>query len=825
VVNEAIEAESNMFTRPKLWRCGKFALAGLWLSIAATTFADNTPEWTSDREHRLLVEVPPVANLPRASDEMVARVETNWDDILHKQQVDLSSLQVVGYSTSTGKVIDFSGNAYATTRGDRPLRFYDAAIPWDFKDHEGYAQNSNGIGLPLHDMPGGLRFFNAAGDGRKGQLVWAHTQYGNEPTTYAIYFNALAHGAKPTIAPAGFIGDGSNRCVKTSDHFGPVFQGRVAIADLNGDGLFDLILGNATGTVLWYPNTGTKGHPKFEQGKLLMTDDGQAIDVGWSSAPVAVDWDHDGKLDLLVCAEKECVVYFHNVGDAKNPKFHLEGLLQADGKELRIPHAPCEEDPGNKIYPVDYYGVPEVVDWNGDGKPDLLIGGYITGRVWYYENVAKSPNDVPELTFKGALQADGRDLDVTWCASPCVVDLDGDGKPDLVSGAMQITPTGGDGHSPDKYLWFYKNVGTRTEPKLVHKPFPAQGTFPYGALATPRSVDWNDDGLPDIVVSTNSCLTVYLNHGTKDSPLFDATAPNVTINWGNDQLGFNQLVDYNHDGWPDEFTNLSVIRLNSGKGAPGLFDKVIPLVGAEKILHPSPMGDHWDYRTLADLDGDGLLDILLGDHQGHVWFHKNIGTKDKPMMDVEGKQLTAGDKPIKVGVAPSDVAAFDVLQGARTAVAAGDFNHDGKTDLAVSDTFGYLRVFLQTPGSDEPKFEPGIEAAVKLEPCRMTAQRVDWNGDGWDDLIAAYANGKIYLLVNKAIPGKAEFEKPRLLDVPPCFGDPWPYVADWNHDGDDDLIIDQYGYTRFVERSFIEYGYRPGQVLRHEERKDVVKAQ
>ena len=99
----------------------------------------------------------------------------------------------------------------------------------------------------------------------------------------------------------------------------------------------------------------------------------------------------------------------------------------------------------------------------------------------------------------------------------------------------------------------------------------------------------------------------------------------------------------------------------------------------------------------------------------------------------------------------------------------------------------------------------------------------EWNGDGRDDLIASYANGKIYLLINRAVPGKAEFEKPRLLDIPPCCGDPWTYVADWNHDGDDDLIIDQYGYTRFVERSFIEYGYRPGQVLRHEKRKDVVK--
>jgi hypothetical protein len=741
----------------------------------------------------------------------------DFDKWLHDKSVDLGSLQVVGYSKVTGEPTEFPGNSYATTRGDRPLRFYDAAIPWDFKDHEGYAQDTDGKATPLREMPGGLRFFNAAGDGRSGQIAWAHTQTGSESALYAIYFNERKKGAPPRPAPAGFIGDGVSRCTRESDTFVPGLQGRVAVADLDGDGLFDLLMGNSAGTILWYPNHGTAGKPKFDQPRLLFTEDGEAIDVGWSSAPVAVDWDHDGDLDLLVCAEKECVVYFENIGDAKNPKFRRKGLLKADGKTLRIPRAPCEEDPGNKIYPVDYYGVPEVVDWDGDGDLDLLIGGYITGRVWYYENTAPDARHTPTLTFRGALQADGRDLDVGWCASPCAVDLDGDGDLDLVSGAMQITSTGGDGGSPDKFLWYYENIGTRTAPKLTLRKFPAKGRFPYGALATPRSVDFTADGLPDLVVSVNGLLTMLPNIGTKGHPLFDATTPDTRIAWGNAQLGFNQLVDYNGDGWPDLFYGLAHVRLNDGRGAPGMFDRVIDLSGAEKILHPSPSGDHWDYRTLGDLDGDGNFDILLGDHQGFVWFHRNLGTNEQPQMDVSGVKLLLTDgKPLRVGLPPPDVAPFDVLQGARTAVTTGDFNHDGKTDLAVCDTYGYLRVFVQVPG-EKLRFELAQEIA-KIEPTRLTAQRVDWNGDGWDDLLASYANDRIYILVNRAVAGRPQFEAPRLLNVPPCYGDPWPYVGDWNHDGDADMIIDQYGYTRFVERSFIEYGYRPGRVLRFEDR-------
>ncbi|MEX0643518.1 MAG: VCBS repeat-containing protein, partial [Pirellulales bacterium] len=346
------------------------------------------------------------------------------------------------------------------------------------------------------------------------------------------------------------------------------------------------------------------------------------------------------------------------------------------------------------------------------------------------------------------------------------------------------------------------------------------GRFPYGALATPRSVDFNSDGLTDLVYSVNGLLTMLPNIGTKEQPRFDATAPIASIPWGNGQLGFNQLVDYNADGWPDLFAGLSWINLNSGRGAPGLFEQTIPLSGAEKIRHPSPRGDHWDYRTLADVDGDSDFDILLGDHPGYVWFHRNDGTIDQPRINVEGEKLMLKDgKPLQVGLPPSDVAPFDVLQGARTAVASGDFNRDGKTDVVACDTYGYLRVFEQAPG-ERPTFELAVQIE-KLEPTRVTAQRVDWNGDGWDDLIASYANDRIYVLVNRAVAGKTAFEAAKLLDVPRCYGDPWPFVGDWNHDGDADLIIDQYGYTRFVERSFIEHGYRPARIIRSEERPTV----
>ena len=205
------------------------------------------------------------------------------------------------------------------------------------------------------------------------------------------------------------------------------------------------------------------------------------------------------------------------------------------------------------------------------------------------------PKDPPKLVYRGPLQADGKDVDVTWCAAPCTGDFRNCGKLDLISGAMQISPGGGDMADPAKALWYYENIGTRQNPVLHHVPFPATGDFPFGALATPRAVDITGNGLLDLVTSVDQQIYFIRNIGTATKPLFEAHVDPIKIKWGAASVTWNpQYLEFGHSGGMDIFDGREIL-VDSKRGTPGIYDSTFPLPGAAAIHHhPAPRGDPWD---------------------------------------------------------------------------------------------------------------------------------------------------------------------------------------------------------------------------------------
>lgn len=159
----------------------------------------------------------------------------------------------------------------------------------------------------------------------------------------------------------------------------------VVPVDWDGDGNLDLIVGDINGDVYLIPNEGTSKAYSFGKPVKLMAD-GKPVHVNSRAGPCVADWDGDGDLDLLVGADDGSVVLYRNIGSRTSPKLAAPVQLVPPGEANFGPSAPKDVRRGvrSKIC---------VADWNGDGKPDLLVG-----------DLAVQKPDVPEPTAEEKAQ-------------------------------------------------------------------------------------------------------------------------------------------------------------------------------------------------------------------------------------------------------------------------------------------------------------------------------------------------------------------------------------------------------------------------------------
>ena len=181
------------------------------------------------------------------------------------------------------------------------------------------------------------------------------------------------------------------------------------MADLDGDGDLDLLVGGGDGTIAYFQNVGSRTAPKF----VRITSSLAGIDVGFSAMPAFVDWDNDGDLDILIGNENGFIQYWGNNGDECTPNF-VNITNQLAGIK------------------TDQLAVPVPVDLDNDGLKDLIVGEWDfngLANIHLYENTGTPGSPALTLITKFLIKKTARDFTL-----PCATDWDGDGKIDLIVG-------------------------------------------------------------------------------------------------------------------------------------------------------------------------------------------------------------------------------------------------------------------------------------------------------------------------------------------------------------------------------------------------------
>lgn len=318
--------------------------------------------------------------------------------------------------------------------------------------------------------------------------------------------------------------------------------------------------------------------------------------------------------------------------------------------------------------PADRFAIP----LRGTATVDLAGGA--TSQV----SLTLEPDPL-EPVFAPAVEAPfGLPIQVTGQneALPTLGDLDGDGDLDLLVGSYYGTSGGG--------FFYFKNAGAIDTPDFseaaVNNPFNLSPT--PDEVVVPRFADLDADGDLDIVNAATTYIGPYydidVQYFENVEGAFQTPTAIASITYADRDSGVPTLGDLDGDGDLDLLVGFSYYYPSSPEFT--YFENIGS--ASQPDLSPTPQTNPFALSgipsgvapVLADLDGDGTLDILAGDYAGTLHYYENIGTPDAPDFAAPVQNPFGLSVPSTYRVVPT----------------FGDLDGDGDLDLMVGEYNGYL---------------------------------------------------------------------------------------------------------------------------------------
>ncbi|HTS31004.1 MAG TPA: CRTAC1 family protein [Bryobacteraceae bacterium] len=469
----------------------------------------------------------------------------------------------------------------------------------------------------------------------------------------------------------------------------------IAVADVDGDGLYDIYFVNQHGANELWKNL---GGGKFQN---ITTQAGVAVADRINVTASFADIDNDGDQDLFVTTVLGGNILFENDGHG-----HFKDISHAAGVDL-----------------VSHSSGAVFVDYDNDGLVDLLVcnaGRYTTdakgpdgayvgladafdGHMYperfeypvLYKNLGH--NRFRDVTAEVGLHPEG------WCGDATFADLNSDGYPDLYLLNMM-----GSNH-------YFENVGGKKFVEKTREYFPRT---PWGAMGV-KFFDYDNDGRPDLFVTD------------MHSDMFKEVGPE-----GEKRKAPSHPPESFLMGPPDDFVFGNALYHNLGGGK---FEEVSDRMGVENLW---PWGvsvgdvnaDGWDdifiaasmnfpYRyginsMLLNNRGEKFLDaeFLLGieprrDGRTHTpWFDLDCSGADKESKYCKGQ---TGKVTIMATLGSRSSVLFDLDDDGDLDLVTNDFNSEPQvlvSNLAEKKPIHWVKILLEGTASNRN----GLGATVRV---------------------------------------------------------------------------------------------------------------